>query len=149
VGLGPLHNAAQLRPVVHFLKLHQLHRRAGDDQAVKGAVGHLVEGFVKGEHMLLGCVFGYMAAGGDQLQVDLQGRVSQNPGQLGLGVHLGGHQVQKQDLQRPDILGDGPGLGHDEDIFLCQRAGGRQLVGNFNGHVFRASKALLLQRNKE
>ena len=33
------------------------------------------------------------------------------------------------------MLGDGPGLRHDEDILRCQDGGGGQLVGNFDGHV--------------
>ena len=98
VRLGPLHDLAQLRPVVHLLKGKVLHRRAGDDQAVKGPVPHLVKGFVEGQHVGLGGVLGHVAAGGDQLQLDLDGGVAQHPGQLGLGLDLGGHQVQQQDL---------------------------------------------------
>ena len=82
------------------LELHQLHRRTGDDEAVEGAVLHLIEGLVEGQHVGLGGVFGHVAAGGDELQLNLQGRVAQHPGQLGLGVHLGGHQVQKKNMQR-------------------------------------------------
>ena len=72
MGLAPLHDLAQFRPVVHFLKGQVLHRRAGDDESVERAVPHLVEGAVKGQHMLLRGVFGDVAAGGDQFQLDLQ-----------------------------------------------------------------------------
>ena len=86
--------------------------------------------------MFLGGVFGDVAAGGDQFQLDLQRGIAQDPGQLGLCVHLGGHQVQKENLQRPDVLGDGPGLRHDEDVLPGQCGGGGQLIGNLDGHAY-------------
>ena len=76
----------------------------------------------------------YKMTGCDQFQLNLQRGVAQNAGQLGFGVHLGGHQIQQQDLQRTDILRHSAGFRHDKDIFFCQRAGGRELVGNFDGH---------------
>ena len=142
VGLAPLHDLAQLGPVVHLFKGQILHRRAGDDQSVKGSVLHLLKGLVKSQHVLLRGVFGHVPRRGNQLQLDLKRGVAQNPGQLRLCVRLGGHQVQQEDLQGPDILGHGAGLGHNEDIFAGQRTGGRQLIWNFD----RQSWFLLSQR---
>ena len=96
VGLAPLHDLAQLGPIVHLFEVHQLHRRTGDDHTVKGAVLHLIKGLVKGQHMLLGGVFGHVSGGGDQLQLDLQGRVAEQARELGLSLDLFGHQIQKQ-----------------------------------------------------
>ena len=93
VGLAPLHDLAQLRPVVHLLKGQVFHRRAGDDQAVKGAVLDLVKGLVEGEHVRLRGVFGDVPRRGDEFQVNLERGVAQHPGQLGLRVHLGGHEI--------------------------------------------------------
>ena len=93
MGFAPLHDLAKLRPVVHLFEVHQFHRRTGDDQAVEGPVPHAGEGFVEGQHVGLGGIFGHMARRCDQLQLNLQGGVPQYPGQLGLCVHLGGHQV--------------------------------------------------------
>ena len=116
-------------------EVHQLHRRAGDDETVEGAAADLAKGFVEGQHVGLGGVLGHMTPGGDQLQFDLQGGVAKDPGQLGLRVHLGGHQVQQEDLEGADVLGDGPGLRHDEDVLPPQDPGGGQLVGDFDGHI--------------
>ena len=55
-----------------------------------------------------------------QGHVHLQRRVGQQPGDLGLGGDLGGHQVQDQDLQRADMLGRCPLPVHDKDVFLVQ-----------------------------
>ena len=35
MGLAPLHDPGQLLPVIDLLKLHQLHRCAGDDHSVE------------------------------------------------------------------------------------------------------------------
>ena len=70
--------------------------------------------------MVFRCVFGFMAFCMDQLQLDLQGRVAQKAGELGFRIDFCGHQVQKQDAQRADILGQRTGLCHDEDIFIGQ-----------------------------
>ncbi len=57
IGLAPGHDPAQLRPVVHFLKGHLLHRRSGDDHAIKLPVLQFIKGFVEGQKMLLGGIF--------------------------------------------------------------------------------------------
>ena len=54
IGLAPLHDPAQFIPVVHFLKRHLLHRRAGNDHAVKLPVLQFIKGLVKGKQMFLG-----------------------------------------------------------------------------------------------
>ena len=104
IRLAEVHDLAQLRPVVHLLKIHSLHRRAGDDHAVVAVVLHLVKGLVEciqmgGRHMG-GGVAGRLQQG----HVHLQRRVGQQPGNLGLGGDLGGHQVQDEQLQRADVL---------------------------------------------
>ena len=134
MGLAPLHDLAQLRPVVHFLEGHLLHRRAGDDHAVEFAVLDLIKGLVEGQQVLLGDVLGLVGGGVHQFQLHLQGRIAQKAGQLGLGGDLGGHEVQQQQLQRTDVLGGGSLPGHDENILLLQRFSGGQVIGDPNGH---------------
>ena len=112
-----------------------LHRRAGDDHAVVVAVLYVGKVAVKGQHVLLGGVPGDVAAGSNQLQLHLQGRVGQQAAELGLRGDFCGHQVQQQNSQRPDVLGDGPPLRHDKDVLLFQRPCRRQLVGDSDGHV--------------
>jgi len=84
--------------------------------------------------MLLRRMLGLMGGGLQKRQLHLQGRVAQKAGKLGLGDDLGGHQVEKQDLQRTDVLRDRAGLGHHKDVLFLQRAGGRKGIGNLDGH---------------
>ena len=48
VGLGPVHELAELAPVVHRFKVHDLHGGTGDDEAVVILVLDLVEGGIEG-----------------------------------------------------------------------------------------------------
>ena len=47
MGGGPVHDLRQLRPVIHILKLHLLHRCAGDDHTVKLLLPDLIKGHIK------------------------------------------------------------------------------------------------------
>ena len=60
IGFAPLHDLAQLVPVVHLFKSHLLHRRPGDDHAVKFSVLQLIKGLIKGQQMFLGNIFRHM-----------------------------------------------------------------------------------------
>ena len=80
MGLAPLHDPADLRPVFHLLKGHGLHRRAGNNHAVKLSVLHLIEHLIELEKMLAGGVFGLVAGGVDEFQLHLQGRIPQQTG---------------------------------------------------------------------
>ena len=135
VCLRPLHDPAQLRPVVDLFKRKVLHRRAGDDEAVKILVLHLVKRLVKRQHVLLRGIFRYMAPRRDELELNLQGSVSEHAGKLRLRVDLRRHQVQKQNAQRANVLRDGARFGHHEDVFLPERLGRGELIGNFNRHL--------------
>ena len=95
MGLAPLHDFAQLRPVVHLFKGQLLHRGSGDDHAIEFPVLHFVKGLVKGQQMLLGGVLGSVGGGVDQLQMDLQGRIAQKSAELGFRDDFAGHQVQQ------------------------------------------------------
>ena len=64
----------------------------------------------------------------------LQRGICQQTGDLGLGGDLGGHQVQDQDLQRPDMLGKGALAVHDKDVLLVQGIVSRQSLGNDQRH---------------
>ena len=134
MGLAPLHDFAQFLPVVHVLKRHLLHRRTGDDHAVKFPVFQLLKALVKGQKMLLGHILGLVGRGMHQLQIYLKGSIAQKTAQLSLGDDLGGHQIQQNDLQGTDILGRSPAGFHDKYIFLGQRFRGRQVIGDLNGH---------------
>ena len=130
----PVHDAAQLGPIVHVFEIEQLHGRAGDDHAVEVLVGDVVERAVERLQVLLGHVFRVMAGHAQQRYLDLQRRVRKLAQNLRLGGDLGGHEVQQHHAQRADVLVHGAVLRHDEDVFLRQQIGGRQRVGNANGH---------------
>ena len=128
VGAAPLHYAAELGPVVDLLEGHVLHGSPGDDQTVEIAVLDVLEALVELDHVLLGRMRGLVGAGLDQLKLDLERGVRDEPHELGLGLYLGGHQVQYSDLQRSDVLGVRPQAVHDEYILV-----GKGLV---SGKVF-------------
>ena len=52
MGAAPLHNGADLIPVCHFFETNMVKRRTGDNHTVKFAVPNLVEGGIKGFHMV-------------------------------------------------------------------------------------------------
>ena len=134
VGGGPVHDLAQLIPVVHVGEVQIFHRSPGDDHAVVIPVFDLVKGGIEGGQMFRVGVLRDMAEGVEQLHLYLQGGVGQLPQQLSLGHDLRGHQIQDQQLQRADVLVHGPVLCHDKDIFALQSGGGGQRVGNFDWH---------------
>lgn len=131
---APFHDAAQLRPVFDLLKRHLLHGCAGDDQPVEPAILHVLERLIEFQQMLAGRVFGFVAVRVDQLQLHLQRRVAEQPRQLRLCGDFGGHEIQNENLQRADVLRDGPRLVHDENILVRQRFRRRQTVRDHNGH---------------
>ena len=84
--------------------------------------------------MRRGDMGGRMAGRLEQGHVDLQRRVGQQPGDLGLGGDLGRHQIQDQDLQRADVLGGRPLPVHDEDILLIEGVVGGERFGDDERH---------------
>ena len=120
VRFAEVHDLAQFVPVVHLLKIHGLHRRAGDDHTIVTVVLYLVKGLVKGLKVGSRHMGGRVAGGLQQGHVHLQRGVGQQPGDLGLGGDLGGHQVQDQNFQRTDMLRQRPLPVHDKDVFFIQ-----------------------------
>ena len=131
---GPLHDLTQLVPILHLGEVQVFHRRAGDDHAVVFPPADLIEGGVKGLQVVLVDVLGTITGSPEQLYLDLEGRVGQLAQDLCLGDDLGGHQVEDEHLQGPDILVQSPVFGHDEDILPLQGGAGGEGVGNFDGH---------------
>ena len=131
---GPLHDLTQLVPILHLGEVQVFHRRAGDDHAVVFPPPDLIEGGVKGLQVVLVDVLGTITGSPEQLYLDLEGRVGQLAQDLCLGDDLGGHQVEDEHLQGPDILVQSPVFGHDEDILPFQGGAGGEGVGNFDGH---------------
>ena len=137
IGLRPVHHPAQFVPIGHLFKGQMFNRRAGDDQTIKLLTRRLDlgKGAVEGFHMLSGRVAGLMFAHADQMEVDLQGRSTNKPGELGLGLDLFRHQVKKPDPQRTNVLLRRPVRRHDHDAFVLQNVIGGQGGGERNGHL--------------
>ena len=79
-------------------------------------------------------ILGDMAGGVQQFHLYLKGGVGELAQQLRLGHDFSGHQVENQEIQRTDILVNGPVLGHDKDVFALQGGSGGQGIGDFDGH---------------
>ena len=109
----------------------------------------LIEALIEAKKMLLGGIFGLVGAGMHQLQMYLQGGVAQQSGKLGFRCNLGGHQVQQNDLQGTDILGNRPVLGHYKNILLLQDIHCRKIVGNLNRQSFVLQIGLLRYSNRK
>ena len=135
VGLRPLHDLAELLPVIDFLERHLLDGSTGDDHTVERAVLHVVEVLVERQHVFGIHVLRLVRLHLQQLQMHLQRGVSQKARQLRLGRDLRGHQVQQQDLQRADVLPFRAGFLHDEDILFIQCFNGRKAVGYADRHI--------------
>ena len=77
-----------------------------------------------------------MGGGFQKGDLHLQRAVGQQPGQLGLGDDLGGHQVQNQDAQRADVLALGTLAVHDKDVFMAQLVERGQLFRDDQRHTW-------------
>lgn len=130
---GPVHDGGQLFPVADFRKLHLLHRRAGDDQAVEVLLAHLVKGFVERLQVLQGRVARKVRGRAQEGDLHLQGRVADDAQQLRFGDDLCGHEVEDGDVQGADVLRARARGGHDEYILLPQDGDGGKVVQNFDG----------------
>lgn len=134
MGLGPLHDLAELLPVINILELHQFDGRASDDETVVFFVTDLVEGAVEGKQMILGRMGGFVGFGLHKVDFNLKRSVGQAAQDLSLGHDLERHEVEQADAQRTDILGERTVLGHNKYIFAFQHSACRKAVGNFDRH---------------
>ena len=93
IGVRPLHDLAQLVPVVHVGEMKGLDRGARDDHAIEVLIADLVERAIKRVQMAFGHVLGAVACRVQQRDVDLQRSVRQLTHDLRFGCLFGGHQV--------------------------------------------------------
>lgn len=84
--------------------------------------------------MILGGVFGLVGGGVHQRQIHLQRGIAKESAQLRFRDDFCGHQIQKNNFQGPNMLGSGPILIHNENIFLLQYIGCGQVIGYPNRH---------------
>ena len=79
-------------------------------------------------------VRGLVRLGTQQVHLHLQRRVGELAHDLRLGGDLGGHEVEDEHAQRTDVLVQRAVLGHDKDVLALELRGGREGVGDANGH---------------
>ena len=131
---GPIHDLAELGPVVDLFERHLLHRRARDDQAVVVDVADVVERAVERLQVAGAHVRGLVRLGAQQVHLHLQRRVGELAHDLRLGGDFGGHEVEDEHAQRTDVLVQRAVLSHDKDVLALELCGGREGVGDANGH---------------
>ena len=136
VGLGPIHDALQFRPVIHLLERQVLHRRAGDDQAVELLAFDLPERLVMVEQVLFRGVLRLVGGGVEQCDLHLQRGIAQQAQELRFGLDLGGHQVKDGDAQRADVLVPSAFLAHDKYVLAFEHGASGQGFGNSYGHNY-------------
>ena len=91
MSLGPLHNVAQLRPIVHIREIQIFYRRAGDDHTVIPFILDLVKGSIKGSEMAGIRILGNVASHLKELHLNLQRRIGQLAKQLRFSDDFGRH----------------------------------------------------------
>jgi hypothetical protein len=88
MGLRPVEDALQFTPVGDILEGQVLDGSTGGDEAVELLMGDLLPWFVEGDHVFLGGVLRRVAADAHEAQIHLQGRGTDQAGELGLGLDL-------------------------------------------------------------
>ncbi len=130
----PVHDAAELVPVVNVFKFQQLNRGAGNNQTVKMLVLDVLERAIEGLQMAGRDMRSLVALGAQQVDLDLQRRVGKLAHDLRLGSHLGGHEVQDEHTQGTNVLVKGAELRHHKDVLALEDFGRGQRIGDSDRH---------------
>ena len=83
---APVHDLHQLLPVIHFLKLHLLHRRSGDDKPIIVMALNLVKGHIKFVQMAGRNILRLVAADPDKGHIHLQRSIGKGTEKLKLRI---------------------------------------------------------------
>ena len=124
---GEIHDAHELFPVVHLLEGQVLHRSSGNDHTVEMEIPDFVEGLIKTLEVLERRVFGNMLGRAQKRDIDLKGRVAEQPQNLRFRGYLCGHEIDDGTLEGTDVLRTGTVLGHHKDIFFFQCCSGGEI----------------------
>jgi hypothetical protein len=133
--LRPVDDPAELVPVVNVLEVHLLHRRTRDDKTVVVLVGKRVKRVVELHEVVLRDVRGLMRGDAHEVAAHLQRRLGDEAQNLGLGLDLGGHEVENCHPQRADLLALCDLFFESEDALLVQDLLGGQAVWDVDGHA--------------
>ena len=144
----PIHDLAQLLPIVDLLEGHLLDGRACDNHSVVLAAADLVESEIEGAEMLGGGVAGSVGLDHHEIHRGLERRIGESPEELGLGGHLVGHEIENQDSECTDILRHCTALAHYEHALALESLLGWECVWNAYWHGFSFLKRLEVGRKK-
>ena len=91
---APIHNLGQLAPISNFLELEQLDGRTGDDEAVVFFIANIVESAVKLREIILRSMRRNVGFCVNEIDFDLQRRISEQTKQLRFGDVFDRHEIQ-------------------------------------------------------
>ena len=134
MGICPVHDLCQFIPVVYLFKFHLFYRCTGNDHSIVFILFQFREGLIEFIQMTHGGIFRLMALYCHKGHIHLKRGIGQRTQKLQLCLLLQRHQVQNQDLDRPDILMGCPGLVHYENIFSLQNFFYWKITLYFNRH---------------
>ena len=121
-------------PIGDVLERQEFDRRTGDDEAVELALLHFLPGLVEGDEVFLRRVLGLVIADAHQRQFDLQRRRADQARELRLRADLVGHEIEKPDLQRTDVLAQRRALVHHGHALAHKHLMGGELIGDLDRH---------------
>jgi hypothetical protein len=133
--LRPVDDAAQLVPVVDLQEVEVLHGCPGDDHAVVVLVLERVERVVELDQVVLTHVRGLVRGDAHEVAAHLQRRLADEAEDLGLGLDLGGHEVEDDHPERANLLLGGRLFLEGEDSLLPQDLLGGKAIWDVDGHV--------------
>ena len=131
--LRPVHDLAQLVPVVDLLERHLLHGRTRDDEAIVVVVLEVIERVVE-LHEVIGGMGGLVGRDAHEVDAHLDGRLRDEAQDLRLCLDLGGHEVEQRHMKRTNLLLASHVLLEGKDALLLEDALGGQTVGDVDGH---------------
>ena len=131
---GPFQVFFDFSPVFHILEFQFFHRCPGYDETVIIPVLDIAEFQVSRFQIGIVGMGPHPAHRPAEIDFQLQGRIAQKPQQLQFRRLFQRHQVQDQDFQRTDILGQGPVVVDGDDIFFTQFFLGRKMAVDFDWH---------------
>lgn len=97
MALGPFHDFAELRPVIHLFKGDLFHGRPCDNKAVVLIRFQFIKGIIKFIQMRGRCIQRGMAVHLHESHINLQRRIRQGAQELKLRILLHRHQIQDAD----------------------------------------------------
>ena len=127
VGLCPLHDRADLLPVVHIFKCQMLYRSTCDNAAIVILILNFGKSPIKCGKMILRRVLADMTGYMQKFNIHLQRRVAEQPQELTFRFNFFRHQIQHQHSQRANVLMSRTVAVHDKNILLGQNVIRRQL----------------------